>query len=455
MTTFYEHQRAMYNALVRTGFGAGIENAVPPELEEQPTSNIEFVGVQNFENLYDTPPELAAALDDIVEEDDIAELDHLGEQNERKVEQLENIKSAIQINANGSRIDVEDVVQLRTGAEAYLPGYRFKRYELSQAIEAINATQAGLIAAGIAALGTLIYKLFKWFTNRSSKGSSANSATDKKVEEVTEKYNKLAETPEAFDLSKIVSGEAVASQLKGLPNVEKYKQEKHVKMETVIKAVSAHLMDKSGDPACRKAGFIIQANKMNKLTTYVKLITVTKPQYDRIIAYVKLLHSQIALLLGKSTDPNAKIDRTLEDQYKEIHLMAKYLDGNADTADKIFNAVIASDVPISIEDIKNATNALKEMDWFADDETIKTLNNTISELKAIGESKDTPKDLGDEDKKLLKKYREEFKRVQELMQMVAIPQTTLQKGYSYLTKFYEGITNLCGSAKSANEISQS
>ena len=41
------------------------------------------------------------------------------------------------------------------------------------------------------------------------------------------------------------------------------------------------------------------------------------------------------------------------------------------------------------------------------------------------------------------------------MQMVAIPQATLQKGYSYLTKFYEGVTNLCGSTKSASEISQS
>lgn len=455
MTTFYEHRQAMYNALTRTGFGAGVENAVPPELEEQPTSNIEFVGVQNFENLYDTPPELAAALDDIAEEDDIAELDHLGEQNERKVEQLENIKSAIQINANGSRIDVEDVVQLHTGAEAYLPGYRFKRYELSQAIEAINATQAGLIAAGIAALGALIYKLFKWFTNRSSKGSSVNSATDKKVEEVTEKFNKLAETPEAFDLSKIVSGEEVANQLKGLPNVEKYKQEKHVKMETVIKAVSAHLMDSSADMTCKEAGFIVQANKANKLTTYVKLVTVTKPQYDRIISYVKLLHSQIELLLGKSTDANAKIDRTLEDQYKEIHLIAKNVEDNSKTAKQIFEAVTASNATISIEDIKNAANALKELDWFADDETIKTLHNTMNELDAIGNSKDTPNDLGDEDKKLLKKYREEFKRVQAILMMVAGLQATLQKGYSYLTKFYEGVTNLCGSAKSASEISQS
>lgn len=321
----------------------------------------------------DLSPALSEYFDDDSLEEEIIEDSRLLTDNERQIGKLNELSSAVKISMvthDGAQVGTDDLVRLKTGAESYM--FSNGDYvKLEEALEAIDAKKAALMALGGALAGGVLFKLIKWIMSKFGKGGggkdgagggggksseSSNKATNEDIKETAQEMATITRKSVEIegDKDKLITLEMVASKLanfetnykkiKTINQIDNKQDDGNGSTETFVELVGKKLgVEKLGESGQYEKDTKVELNKV------LRAVIVTSAEHldhisrayitDRssVVAYVNKLNamkedeekligecSTITSLLAKpGTQQEAVYKQLAEKQVKRSQLFAQ------------------------------------------------------------------------------------------------------------------------------------
>lgn len=391
MATIKDHSYDLHKFIVNHGLEDALDTSHLNTLEDKGgeyNTTISLVNI-DLDKYYDQPPVLAAALDDISQEDDILEHEHLYERNELKQEQLERLKDVIVVNSDTLTID--DINGLNIASESVFSAMQYKKNSIALALEAIDAKQAALAAGGLALVIGLIYKLISWFSSTSSKVPTVKHKVDVQVKEITESLeginndlNATLPVKQIYEIMRTnqskIFPQSVKDEIRNLSNSneKEWTVDKFIKQVVSPTVVHDYKVNESSNTKISIANLIAlyKAGKLQSFTeNTIKLATKYTNDCTKALD-INIRKREIAM--GSSSTPVTDEESKFLANFEKSNTYTEFINNAA-------NMQSQKPVPTSadLDDLRKVCNLMVEVDFGDLTEAYKRFKH----LEKINESK--------------------------------------------------------------------